>query len=69
MSTVAAILRRRQTKDHYTFEQWLGFLDHHRLSFGYRYRVEQDTGTECWRTYYDDGYTAHGALIEDCSYD
>lgn len=64
----ALLLQKRQTKEHYSFEQWLGFLDHAALSIGFRRRLVQDTGTECWRDYYDHGYTAKAALMEDLSY-
>ena len=54
------------------FEAWLIELDAE-----YEFRngdqtgrplVEQ-TGEECWRDYYDDGYTPAAALIEDFSHD
>lgn len=64
----AEILQKRQTKAHYTFEQWLGCLDHAFLTLGFSRRVVQDTGADSWRDYYDHGYTAHGAMLEDLSH-
>lgn len=66
--TIAETLDKRKTKDHFTFEQWLGFLDQVALSNRWKERIVAQTGAECWRDYYDDGYTPYEALQEDCSY-
>jgi hypothetical protein len=53
-----------------TFEQWLAQLDEvARASFGFDGPITDDTGAECWRSYYEDGYTPRDALAEDQSYD
>lgn len=64
---ISKLLRDRQTKEHYSFEQWLSLLDHAFLSIGARRRIVQDTGADCWRHYYDDGYTVHDTMLEDLS--
>lgn len=47
------------------FEQWLGFLDGAALTCRWKYRIAEQTGEECWKDYYDDGYTPLEALTED----
>lgn len=64
---LAKRLRDRQTKEHFSFEQWLALLDHAFLTIGATRRVVQDTGADCWRDYYDHGYSAHEAMLEDLS--
>lgn len=59
------LLESRKTNKHYTFQQWLGLLDHAFLTIGFKGRVVRQTGEDCWREYYDDGYTAEDAMIAD----
>ena len=59
------LLEARKTKEHFTFEQWLGFLDGAALTCRWKYRIAEQTGEECWKGYYDDGYTPLEALTED----
>ncbi len=65
--SVSELLARRKTKENYSFEQWLGFLDQVYLTWRWKARVAQQTGQECWRDYYDDGYTPEEAAREDLS--
>lgn len=51
-----------------TFDEWLAELD---ARGGDRYgagKVSENTGAECWRGYFDDGYSPQDALDEDWSY-
>lgn len=64
----AEALEARKTKDRIPFEQWLAGLDHAALTAGFRCRMVAGTGAECWRDYYDDGYTPRDALAEDLSH-
>jgi hypothetical protein len=66
MGMAANKLEARKTKTNFTFWQWLGFLDGAALTCGWKYRIVEQTGDECWRDYYDDGYTPLEALTEDC---
>lgn len=50
-----------------TFEEWLAELDAESLRRGYKKPVSA-VGTECWRGYYDDGYSPVDALDEDETY-
>lgn len=68
MGTAANKLETRKTNEHITFEQWLNFLDGSALTCGWKSRMAQQTGAECWKDYYDDGYTPLEALTEDCSH-
>ncbi len=61
----AEILEARKTNEHITFEQWLEALDAAALTAGFKGRIVKDTGDDCWRDYYDDGYTPRAALAED----
>lgn len=65
---VAEILEKRKTALNFSFEQWLGFLDHTALTYGWKSRIAAQTGAECWRDYYEAGFTPLEALTEDCSY-
>lgn len=67
-SRVADLLEARKTKEHYTFQQWLGFLDGAALTVRFKWRYGTMTGDEFWIDYYNDGYTPMEALIEDLSY-
>ena len=68
MGMEANKLEARKTNANFTFEQWLAFLDGAALSGGWKYRIAEQTGDECWRDYYDYGYTPLEALTEDCSH-
>jgi len=61
-------LEARKTNALFTLDQWLGFLDGAALTCGWRYRISRSTGEECWKDYYEDGYTPMEALTEDCNY-
>jgi hypothetical protein len=52
-----------------TFEQWLSLLDKEAQSRGVEGSLTNDTGADCWRDYFDDGYTPAEALDEDWSHD
>ena len=56
-----------------TFEQWLVRLDDAAIDCGIAeqgaQRLSEQTGAECWRGYFDDGYSPWAALAEDASYD
>ncbi len=60
--SVSKLLDAKKTKDYYSFKQWLAFLDHAALTAGFNLRISKDTGDECWREYYEDGYTPFDAL-------
>ena len=60
-----------------TFEEWCKALDEHHEhlrqtedgfeGYGAGSLIEQ-TGAECWRSYYDDDFSPEDALSEDRSY-
>jgi len=62
--SVTKRLQKLKTKDHYSFEQWLEFLDQVFLTWRWKHKVTPGNA-ECWRDYYDDGYTALDAAYED----
>jgi hypothetical protein len=50
------------------FPRWLAVIDQLKSPiYGDKGIIEQ-TGAECWRCYYDDGYTPEDALAEDLSH-
>ena len=63
--SASEILEARKIKGKVSFSDWLCFLDHSALSIGFKRRIVNDTGAECWMHYYEDGYTPLQALIED----
>lgn len=65
MGIAASRLEARKTKEHYSFKDWLHFLDGAVLTAGWKYRIVQETGEECWLDYYECGYTPLEALLED----
>lgn len=53
-----------------TFDEWLERLeaeDAKRQPSNSGWRLVEQTGRECWRAYYDDGYSPLAALLEDWS--
>jgi hypothetical protein len=67
MSEATKRLEARKTIKHITFEQWLAFLDTAALTAGFRSRIAACTDQECWKDFYEDGYTPTRALAEDLS--
>lgn len=63
--TITEKLNSRKTKKHYSFTQWLGFLDLEFLTTRCSFRVVKQTGEDCWRRFYDDGMTPGEAITED----
>ena len=54
--------------DNVTFEEWCKQLDAVVMSYHPDTpSYTKDTGEDCWRGYYDDGYTPEEAYREDCS--
>ncbi len=47
------------------FNQWLKKLDKVAKEYGYEESMVKQTGTECWKDYFDDGYSPYEAFIED----
>jgi hypothetical protein len=64
----AEILEQRKTNENFSFEQWLGFLDHEYLTLRFKCRVVRQTGEDCWKYHYDAGMTPMEAILEDSSY-
>ena len=50
-----------------TFDEWLVELDALCEKYGGGKGMVEQTGRECWRTYYDDDYSPDDALREDWS--
>ncbi len=48
-----------------SFDNWLTQLDAVALKNGYTKGIVETAGEECWREYYDEGYSAEEAFIED----
>jgi hypothetical protein len=48
-----------------SFNQWLKQLDRVAKEYGYEESMIKQTGTECWRDYFNDGLTPIEAFIED----
>jgi hypothetical protein len=48
-----------------TFEDWCASLNRWSAKYGYSGGIVQQTGADCWRDYYDEGYTPDEALRED----
>lgn len=65
--SITEALEARKTKANHTFDEWLAMLDAAALSNGFKGRIVKDTGSDCWRDYYLDGYTPTQALLEDLS--
>lgn len=54
-----------------TFDQWLERLEEEnakRTPADSGWRLVEQTGRECWRAYYEDGYSPLEALLEDWSH-
>lgn len=52
-----------------TFPQWLAALDQEAKRRGYEGEsITQETGEECWRSYYDDGCSPKDAMDEEATY-
>ena len=65
MEYLRKTLEARKTKENFSFENWLGFVDSIYLTLGFPYRVVEQTGADCWRDFYESGYSAYDAVIED----
>lgn len=50
-----------------SFEDWCAELNKLPNAFGIEHLTD-DTGVDCWRCYYDDGYTPEDVLAEDESH-
>lgn len=50
------------------FKIWLSQLDAVAASYA-NIGYVQSTGEDCWRSYFEDGYSPEEAYQEDCSYD
>lgn len=48
------------------FDEWLALLDGHATVLGgYKGSMVEQTGKDCWREFYNDGYTPYDAYVED----
>lgn len=47
------------------FDQWCAALDEYAASVGHGDNTVEQTGADCWREYYDDGYSPRDAYDED----
>ena len=61
--------RNQRQETRITFEYWLSALDKIAGSAYGEGRCSENTGQECWRSYYDLGYSPQAAFDEDQSYD
>ena len=53
-----------------SFNEWLAALDEEAKRRGYEgASITQDSGEECWRGYYEDGYSPKDAMDEEATYD
>lgn len=52
-----------------SFNDWMAALNRLAERAGMNTPLEAETGEECWREYFDDGYSPGGAWAEECSYD
>ena len=50
------------------FQEWLDELDAYAAQLGWPENIVKQTGSDCWRDYYMDGYTPAEAWAEDMSY-
>ncbi len=48
------------------FDKWLKELDAVAAKNGQEGSLSEQTGKDCWRGYYDDGFSPLDAFIEDC---
>lgn len=61
---------------HETFDLWIAGLERAMDAWAARHgerpygdgSLAETTGLECWRDYYEDGYSPHEAFLEDQSY-
>ena len=52
-----------------TFTEWLADLDRLAVAeFGYSAAPSASPGPECWRSYFDEGYSPREALMEEGTY-
>lgn len=52
-----------------TFSEWIAELEKDAdVIHGYGVPLAETTGLECWKGFYDDGYTTREAILEDMTY-
>lgn len=51
------------------FQKWLNELDALALDWDAVENLSKQTGTDCWKEYFEGGHTPEEALAEDWSYD